>query len=84
MKFYPHVTDQILHFVVPVLILGLVSLGGIVAAAAAGLAMGLIRETAEGVRRMTWESVTTQLAKRDSQIDLAFWALGGAFAGVVL
>ena len=33
---------------------------------------------------MTVASVVTQLCKRDSQIDLAFWTLGGAVAGAVL
>lgn len=79
-----HITDQVAHFLAALAILSLFSLGGIFAGAAAGLALGLIRETAEGIRRMTWASVTTQLAKRDSQIDLAFWALGGAVAGVLV
>jgi hypothetical protein len=83
MKFYPHVTDQIAHFAAALLILSLFAIGGIVAGALAGLSLGLIRETAEGVRRMTIASVGTQLSKRDSQIDLAFWTLGGALAGWV-
>lgn len=76
-------TDQALHFAVPIAILGLFALGGIIAGALAGLALGLIRETAEGVRRMTIASVKAQLAKRDTQIDLAFWTLGGAVAAMI-
>ena len=84
MKFYPHISDQIAHFAAAVLILAIASIGTIWAGALAGLALGLIRETAEGVRRMTTASVVTQLCKRDSQIDLVFWTLGGAFAAMII
>ncbi|MCU0948344.1 MAG: hypothetical protein MUF47_08855 [Porphyrobacter sp.] len=76
-----HIADQIAHFAAALLILAIASVGTIWAGALAGLALGLIRETAEGVRRMTIASVVTQLCKRDSQIDLVFWTLGGAVAG---
>ena len=75
-----HITDQITHFAAAVLILAIASVGTIWAGALAGLALGLIRETAEGVRRMTLAELAAHFAKRDPWIDLAFWSLGGAVA----
>lgn len=45
--------------------------------ALAGFALGMVREvTEEGV-------VTLGAAKRASKLDLAFWTLGGAVAGLL-
>ena len=76
-----NIIDQALHFATAFGLVALASHGSLATGAAVGLGMGLIRETAEGVHRMTRESVEEQLAKRDSQIDLVFWTLGGALAG---
>jgi hypothetical protein len=86
MKFYPHITDQIAHALVPLAILALAWIGTAWAFALAGLAMGLIRELSEaGGSRITWPEVKAHFAKGfDPWIDLTFWALGGAVAGVLL
>jgi len=79
-----HIADQAAHFAAALAILSLFAFGGIIGGALAGLGCGLIRETAEGVRRMTLASIGTQLSKRDSQIDLIFWTLGGIAAAVLV
>lgn len=73
------IIDQVLHFAVSALILSLFALGGIAGGAAAGLALGLIRETAEaGGSRITLSEVIWHFRKRlDPWIDLTFWTLGG-------
>jgi hypothetical protein len=82
-KFYPHVTDQIAHFIVAMLLLSLFAFGGVLGAAAAGLGMGLIRELSEaGGSRIAWHEIRAHFAKgSDPWIDLAFWTLGGLAAG---
>lgn len=84
MRFYPHITDQLAHFAVAVLILSLFAIGTVWAGALAGLALGLIRETAEaGGSRITFAEVEAHFRKRDPWIDLTFWALGGIAASLI-
>lgn len=85
MRFYPHVTDQMAHCLVAFAILSLASLGTFAACASAGLAMGLIRETAEASgSRISVAEVAAHFRKRDPWIDLLFWTLGGAALGLLL
>lgn len=77
------ITDQAAHFTAALVVLSIATHGGVFGGAVAGLACGLIRETAEGIRRMTWDSVRTQLAKRDAQTDLVFWTMGGLAAALI-
>lgn len=77
------ITDQAMHFAAATLILSLFAIGTIWAGALAGLALGLIRETAEaGGSRMTRPEITAHFAKRDPWIDLVFWTLGGIAAAL--
>lgn len=78
--------DQALHVGVAFALVALVHIGGVVAGALAGLAFGLIRETAEASgSRITWEKVRAHfLARTDPWIDISFWALGGALAGLIV
>lgn len=77
------ITDQAMHFAAAALILSLALLGTVWAGALAGLALGLIRETAEaGGSRMTRPEITAHFAKRDPWIDLVFWTLGGIAAAL--
>ena len=79
------ITDQIAHFLVPLAILSLALVGTVWACALAGLAMGLIRETAEASgSRITLAEVLAHFRKADPWIDLAFWSLGGAALGWLL
>jgi hypothetical protein len=80
------IIDQAAHFCVALVILALFAWGGIIGAALAGLGMGLIRELSEaGGSRITYAEVRAHFSKgRDPWIDLAFWALGGAVAGVLV
>jgi len=79
-----HITDQIAHFAAAALILAIASVGTIWAGALAGLALGLIRETAEASgSRITLAEVLAHFRKRDPWIDLAFWTLGGAVAAAI-
>jgi hypothetical protein len=81
MKFHPHVTDQIAHFVVGAAILLTFALGGLIGGAVAGAACGLIRELTEaGGSRIALAEIKPHFEKLDPWIDLAFWALGGAVA----
>lgn len=85
MKFYPHVTDQIAHFIVGAAILSLFALGGLTGGFVAGAAIGLIRELTEaGGSRITLAEIPPHFAKRDPWIDLTFWSLGGGFASVAV
>lgn len=85
MKFYPHVTDQIAHFVAGAAILTLFAVGGIVGGFVAGGAIGLIRELTEaGGSRIALSEIPPHFAKRDPWIDLTFWCLGGGFASAVV
>lgn len=79
------VTDQIAHFLLALAILTLFSLGGVFSGAAAGLCLGLIREASEaGGSRITFSEVVWHFRhKTDPWIDLAFWTLGGAVAGLL-
>ncbi len=79
-----HITDQLAHFTVAALILSLFAIGTVWAGALAGLALGLIRESAEaGGSRITLAEVGPHFTKRDPWIDLTFWALGGATAASI-
>lgn len=77
--------DQAIHVVAG---FGLVLLasGGVFGGLVAGLGIGLVRELSEaGDSRITYEEVKAHFTKgRDPWIDLAFWALGGAVAGVLV
>jgi len=80
-----HIADQIAHFAVAVLILSVFAIGTLWAGALAGLALGLIRETAEaGGSRITLAEVLAHFRKRDPWIDLTFWALGGLAAAAII
>lgn len=84
MKFYPHVTDQILHFAIAVAILSVSTLGWW-GAMVAGAAIGLIRELTEaGGSRIALAEIAPHFTKRDPWIDLGFWALGGLAASLLL
>lgn len=79
------ITDQIAHFLAAMVILSLALIGTVWACALAGLAMGLIRETAEaGGSRITLAEVLAHFHKADPWIDLVFWTLGGAALGWLL
>jgi hypothetical protein len=79
------ITDQIAHFAVALGLLALFALGGVVGGALAGLSMGLIRELSEaGGSRIALAEIPPHFAKADPWIDLAFWALGGVAAVLVL
>jgi hypothetical protein len=85
MKFYPHVTDQIAHFVVGAAILTLFTVGGTVGGFFAGVAIGLIRELTEaGGSRIAVSEIAPHFAKLDPWIDLAFWGLGGLTAAFLI
>jgi hypothetical protein len=85
MKFYPHVTDQIAHFVVGAAILLTFALGGLIGGVVAGLACGLIRELTEaGGSRIALAEIKPHFEKLDPWIDLLFWSLGGAAASLVV
>jgi hypothetical protein len=79
-----HITDQLAHFAAAALILSIFALGTVWAGALAGLALGLVRETAEaGGSRITLAEVAAHFRKRDPWIDLTFWALGGISASLI-
>lgn len=81
MKFYPHITDQIAHFVLGAAILLTFAFGGLIGGAVAGLACGLIREMTEaGGARVTLSEIPTHFRKLDPWVDLVFWSLGGVAA----
>jgi hypothetical protein len=85
MKFHPHVTDQIAHFVVGAAILLAFAFGGLIGGAVAGAACGLIRELTEaGGSRIALAEIGPHFKKLDPWIDVAFWALGGVFASLVV
>lgn len=85
MKFYPHVTDQLAHVTAAIVILVAFAEGGLLGGAAAGAACGLIRELSEaGGARIALAEIGPHFAKRDTWVDLAFWALGGALARVLV
>lgn len=85
MKFHPHVTDQIAHFVVGAAILLIFAFGGLVGGAVAGAACGLIRELTEaGGSRIALAEIPPHFKKLDPWIDLLFWSLGGALASTVV
>jgi hypothetical protein len=84
MRFYPHVTDQIAHFVVAAAILLTFALGGLIGGVVAGLAIGLIRELTEaGGSRIALAEIGPHFKKRDPWIDLAFWGFGGFISALV-
>ena len=79
-----HITDQVAHFAVAVLILSIFAIGTVWAGALAGLALGLIRELTEaGGSRIALAEIGPHFRKRDPWIDLTFWALGGVVAALV-
>lgn len=79
------ITDQIAHFIVALGLLALFAQGCLIAGAAAGLGMGLIRETAEGGgSRMTVAEIKAHFKKRGAWIDLVFWSLGGLTAAALV
>lgn len=85
MKFYPDMTDQILHVAVPIIVFAIFTHGGAFGGAFAGLACGLIRELSEaGGSRISLAEAKAHFQKRDAWIDLAFWTLGGAVAKIAL
>ena len=85
MKFYPHVTDQIAHFVAGAAILALFATGGFIGGFVAGAAIGLVRELTEaGGSRIALAEISPHFAKFDPWLDLTFWGLGGGFASVVV
>lgn len=77
------IIDQSLHTGIAVAVLSLALHGGVIGGGLAGLACGLIRETARAPGPLTWAGVKAQLSKRGAQIDLAFWTIGGLAAGLI-
>ena len=55
---------------------------GILTAALAGFLMGLVRELTEEGTKVTGQAFRNVWASRNSKIDIAFWTLGGALAGL--
>lgn len=80
-----HITDQVAHFAVAMLVLTVFAIGTLWAGALAGLALGLIREMTEaGGSRIALAEIGPHFRRRDPWIDLTFWALGGVVAALLL
>jgi len=80
-----HITDQIAHFAAAFALLMLFAHLGLFGGLLAGLGIGLVRELSEaGGSRIALAEIAPHFRKRDPWIDLAFWALGGLAAAVVL
>jgi hypothetical protein len=85
MRFYPHVTDQLAHFVVAVALLCAFVSFGLFGGVLAGAGIGLVRELSEaGGSRIAWAEIPPHFAKRDPWIDLFFWGLGGGVAKLLM
>ena len=79
------IKDQGAHFLIAILILLPVALFGldIYTGAFAGLFMGFIREITEQSDRVIYPVREIRTALRRSKLDLSFWTLGGATAGLI-
>lgn len=85
MRFYPNVTDQIWHFIVPTIVFSIFVFLGPFGGALAGLSLGLIRELTEASgSRITLIEVKEHFTKLDPWIDVLFWTLGGLTASFIL
>lgn len=77
-----NVIDQAIHVLAAIAIVLLAHMG-VVGCALAGLGCGLIRELSEaGGARITLSEVKAHFTKLDPYVDLSWWAVGGAVAGI--
>jgi hypothetical protein len=84
MKLNTQIKDQSAHFAVGFVIVAIAIAGGFWGCVIAGGLVGLMRELGEAGTPLTFSKAKAQLAKTDAPLDLAFWTLGGAFAGGLL
>ena len=76
------VIDQLMHVLAAIAILLLAHMG-VVGGMLAGFGCGLIRELSEaGGSRITLPEVKAHFTKLDPYVDLSWWAVGGALAGI--
>jgi hypothetical protein len=61
---------------------GILIAPGILTAALAGFLFGLVRELTEEGTKITGQAFRNVWHSRGSKIDIAFWTLGGALAGL--
>jgi hypothetical protein len=74
--------DQPAHFIAACLILAPVLIHpGVITAAFAGLAIGLVRELTEDSKKVSLGAFKRVVQSRSSMLDISFWGMGGALAG---
>jgi hypothetical protein len=77
--------DQSAHFIAALVILiPAMSHPSIITGALAGFGLGFVREMTEEGTKITLDAAKKVFASKNSMIDIAFWVLGGAVAGLLV
>lgn len=74
--------DQSLHAATAFLVIFAAHFG-VLGGAIGGLLCGMIREVTEAGLPVTWAKIKAAPFHSDAPLDLTFWTLGGAIAGLV-